>query len=142
MISEATVTNQILKWLNAQPGCRAEKRWGGGIYTQGGRPDITGCFRGRRFEFEVKVGKNKPTKLQERELRLWKEAGAVTAVVYSLDDVKEIFDNELNDRTTFVHEGDGLVCNKCRYEWPLDDRDAPNWCPQCGREVVQDIEGG
>jgi penicillin-binding protein-related factor A (putative recombinase) len=32
-------------------------------------PDIVGCFQGKFFGFECKAGKNKPTPLQEKNLR-------------------------------------------------------------------------
>jgi len=90
---ESTIVKKILTWLNKQPGVKAEKTHGG-MYGKSGKPDITGCINGRRFELEVKRPGGKPTQLQLKELREWKEAGAITAVVYSLDDVKSILSHE------------------------------------------------
>ena len=88
-MSEKSIVNSILKYLNSLPQCRAEKTWGGG-YGNAGKPDITGCLSGRRFELEVKVPGGKPTPLQKITLEQWKEAGAIVAVVHSVDEVKEI----------------------------------------------------
>jgi penicillin-binding protein-related factor A (putative recombinase) len=86
---ESAIVKRILTWLNQQEGIKAEKTHGG-MYSKAGKPDITGCINGRRFEFEVKRPGNKPTKLQLKELREWEAAGAIIGVVYSLEDVKEI----------------------------------------------------
>lgn len=88
-MSEKSIVNSILKYLNSLPRCRAEKTWGGG-YGNAGKPDITGCLNGRRFELEVKVPGGKLTPLQKVTLGQWKEAGAITGVVHSVDEVKEI----------------------------------------------------
>jgi len=88
-MSEKSIVNSILKYLNSLPQCRAEKTWGGG-YGNAGKPDITGCLNGRRFELEVKMPGKKPTKLQEVVLEQWRKAGAITGVVHSVDEVREI----------------------------------------------------
>lgn len=92
-VLESSIVKKILTWLNQQPGIKAEKTHGG-MYGKAGKPDITGCMNGRRFEFEVKRPGGKPTKLQLKELREWAEAGAITGVVYSLDDVKEMMSDD------------------------------------------------
>lgn len=88
---EKTIVASIMRWLKKQPDCHAEKRHGG-MYGSAGRPDITGCVEGRRFEIEVKRPSGKTTKLQEIELAKWKQAGAITGVARSLSDAKEIFE--------------------------------------------------
>lgn len=85
---ESTIVNSILRWLNKQPGVKAEKTHGG-RYGKAGKPDITGCVRGQRFELEVKRPGGKPTKLQLKTLKEWEEAGSIAAVVYSLEDAKQ-----------------------------------------------------
>jgi hypothetical protein len=86
--SEKAIVKAVLSYLNALPGCVARKRWGGG-YGVAGDPDITGCIRGRHFEFEVKRSGERPTPLQARRLRDWQRAGALVAVVSSLEEVKD-----------------------------------------------------
>lgn len=88
--SEAAIVRQMLTWLNRLPECYAHKTHGG-MFGRAGKPDITGCFRGWRFEIEVKRPGNKPTPLQERELTRWAAAGAHVAVVHSLEELQAHF---------------------------------------------------
>lgn len=46
-----------------------------------GIPDIIGCFDGRFFAFELKVGKNKLTKLQLYVLKCIEKAGGLALEV-------------------------------------------------------------
>ena len=52
-----------------------------GGYGKSGVPDIVACYRGRFFGIECKAGKNKPTALQEKNLRDISEAGGSSTVV-------------------------------------------------------------
>ena len=70
----------ILKALNALPGCRAIKRWGGPMGRRG-EPDIQGCLNARAFFFEVKRPGKPLTMLQLRELHEWRESGAIVGRV-------------------------------------------------------------
>lgn len=86
---ERTIVKRIMKYLNSLPQCKCQKTHGG-QFAKAGTPDITGCIAGRRFDFEVKRPGGKVSLLQWKELREWEAAGAVTAVVYSVDDVKRV----------------------------------------------------
>lgn len=85
---EKNIVESIMRWLKTVPGCYAEKRHGSRFAA--GRPDITGCIDGRRFEIEVKRPGRKATKLQEEMLRRWRSAGAIAGVVTSRDEVEEL----------------------------------------------------
>ena len=52
-----------------------------GGYGRSGVPDIVGCYRGVFFAIECKAGTNKPTALQEAEMRKIREANGTTLVV-------------------------------------------------------------
>lgn len=52
-----------------------------GGYGRSGVPDIVGCYRGHFFAVETKAGNNKPTALQERELKQIRDAGGVAFVI-------------------------------------------------------------
>ena len=52
-----------------------------GGYGGSGVPDIIACHRGRFIGIECKAGKNKPTKLQERNLAQIKDAGGIALVI-------------------------------------------------------------
>ena len=88
-VKEPSIQAAILKYLNSVQGCKAYNmhgsRWQGS-----GRPDIIACYRGRFLAIEVKRTGGKITKLQEYELLTWSYAGAVTAVVTSVEEVREI----------------------------------------------------
>lgn len=52
-----------------------------GGYGGSGVPDIVGCYNGLFFAIECKAGKNKPTKLQDHNMRQIAECGGLTWVV-------------------------------------------------------------
>ena len=52
-----------------------------GGYGRSGVPDIVGCYQGLFFGIECKAGKNKPTPLQEKNLKQIAEAGGLALVV-------------------------------------------------------------
>jgi hypothetical protein len=62
------------------------------VYGIRGQPDISGCIRGRRFEFEAKTSGTAPTPLQLSRLERWRKAGAITGVVRSVDDVRALLE--------------------------------------------------
>lgn len=86
MPRESAISQRIVEALNQLPGCHAEKRWTGGIYSRVGEPDVTGCIGGRRIEIEVKVPGKQPRKVQAKRLRDWAEAGAIVGSVTSIEE--------------------------------------------------------
>jgi Holliday junction resolvase len=52
-----------------------------GGYGGSGVPDIIGCYKGRFFGIECKARRNKPTALQEKNLRDIKNMGGIALVV-------------------------------------------------------------
>ncbi len=88
MTSERAIVRAILAYLNELPGCLARKRWGGmGV---AGDPDIDACVRGRSVQLEVKRPGEKPTPLQARRIEEWRQAGAISAVVTSVEETREL----------------------------------------------------
>jgi len=92
---ERQITDKIMAYLKALPGCYAFKEHGSG-YTSG-QPDIIGCYRGKCFLIEVKRPGGRPTQLQLKILAAWSKSGAYTAVVYSLDEAKEFMKGLMED---------------------------------------------
>lgn len=88
-VKESSIQKSILDYLNSLPRCRARNNHGS-AFSGAGEPDITACYYGRHIEIEVKLPGERPTKLQEHTLAKWAEAGAVTLVAISVDDVKEL----------------------------------------------------
>jgi len=66
----------------------------GGMYSKIGVPDIICCYKGRFIAIECKAGKNKPTALQERELKLIHEAGGYSLLINeeNIDDVRNLLE--------------------------------------------------
>ena len=89
MTTERAIVKAILAYLNGRPGCLARKRWGGGMGVAGD-PDIDACICGRSVQLEVKRPGEKPTALQAKRLREWRKAGALVAVVSSVEEVKSL----------------------------------------------------
>jgi hypothetical protein len=89
MTTERAIVKAILAYMNGLPGCLARKRWGGGMGVAGD-PDIDACIRGRSVQLEVKRPGERTTPLQAKRLEEWRQAGAVVAVVSSVEDVKSL----------------------------------------------------
>ena len=72
-----------------------------GGYGASGVPDIIACYQSVFIAIECKAGKNKPTKLQERNLQQIADTGGITLVVNedNLSDVRKALQmiGEIND---------------------------------------------
>ena len=93
MASESSIQSDIIEYINSLPCGRAENVSGNA--QQSGRGDINACVNGRAFKIEVKTedtayGRKGMTLKQRLYLEKWARAGAISCVVYSLNDVKFI----------------------------------------------------
>ena len=72
-----------------------------GGWGSSGVPDIVGCYEGLFFGIECKAGKNKPTKLQDLNLRQIDRAGGIALVVNedNVADVAATLKERANGRT-------------------------------------------
>lgn len=88
MTPEAKVKKRVVNVLKENGAYYFFPATGG--YGRSGVPDIVGCYRGVFFGIECKAGSNKPTPLQEAEMRKIREANGITLVVNeeNIDDVK------------------------------------------------------
>ena len=61
-----------------------------GGYGISGVPDIVGCYQGSFFGIECKAGKNKPTALQEKNLKAIASNGGISLVINetNIDEVR------------------------------------------------------
>lgn len=87
-MKESALQSKVLKYLNSLPYCVAENQSGNA--SQSGRADINGCYKGKSFRIELKVGDNEASTKQLINLRKWKNAGAITGVCYTLEEVKTL----------------------------------------------------
>lgn len=88
MTPEAKVKKKVVNVLKENGAYYFFPATGG--YGRSGVPDIVACYRGVFIGIECKAGNNKPTALQEAELRKIKEANGFTLVINeeNIDDVK------------------------------------------------------
>ena len=91
MASESSIQSNIIDYINALPDGQAENVSGNA--QQSGRADINACIGGRAFKIEVKTedtdyGREGATTKQRLYLERWARAGAISCVVYSVEDVK------------------------------------------------------
>lgn len=91
-MGEKAIVNAILKYLKII-GAKAIKIHGT-PFSRAGTPDIVGAINGRPLALEVKRPGEEETRIQAHELRKWKEAGAITGVVTSVAEAKEILCSE------------------------------------------------
>jgi len=92
-MSESDLARACVKWLNNQPKSFFFKIHGGGCQMVG-ISDLLGICNGRFVAIELKIGKNKPSKIQKWFLGEVVKCGGVGAVCWSLEDVKKIFRKE------------------------------------------------
>jgi Holliday junction resolvase len=62
-----------------------------GGYGRSGVPDIIACYNGRFIGIECKAGKNKPTPLQEKNLKEIQASGGISLVVNE-DNISDVED--------------------------------------------------
>ncbi len=84
---EISIVNAVIKHIESLGG-RAVKNHG----TAYGHPtvDILGCLQGRMLQIEVKRPGKKATRRQLLCLRNWASAGAITGVVTSVDEARDL----------------------------------------------------
>lgn len=83
---ETTLVQNCLAWLKAQQGDGYHVH--GSAMQRAGEPDIDGwvpdlCGGFLHLKVEAKVGKNKPSKLQEKRLEVYGKSGYITGVIYT-----------------------------------------------------------
>ena len=85
---ETQIVAAVLKELRAL-GAYAVKQYGS-AYSPAGVPDVLACLDGRFIAIEVKQPKKNPTPIQLFHLGEVNQAGGVSMVVHSVDELREI----------------------------------------------------
>lgn len=88
-MKESDLVHKIGQYLKSIPDLFYWKEHGG-IYGTAGVPDLIVCYKGRFIAFEVKIGKNKPTALQEATIRAINKAGGYALPVWSVEEVRKV----------------------------------------------------
>lgn len=94
--SEAEIQRAILDYLATVSGCVAWRANTGAVSTgerfvrfgPKGQADIIGCYRGRFLACEVKQAGKRPTAEQVAFLAAINQAGGITCVATSVEDVR------------------------------------------------------
>ena len=88
MNPETKLKNKVIKCLQSLGSevwfYKTNDRFRSGIL------DFILCINGKFYSLELKVGKNKPTRLQEHTILKITSSGGIAQVCYSLEDVKNI----------------------------------------------------
>ena len=96
---ESKVKQKVMKYLKEMDTYHFYPVTGG--YGKSGVPDIVGCYQGMFFGLECKAGKNKPTPLQEKNLKDIRDAGGVALVINeeNVDDVVRLIQDYITYNT-------------------------------------------
>jgi len=89
MTPEAKVKKKVVALLKQHKAYFFYPVTGG--YGRSGVPDIIACHDGKFIGIECKAGKNKPTALQEKNLRDIEKAGGIALIINedNLDEVEK-----------------------------------------------------
>lgn len=88
--TEASLKSQVMRMLAKEfPAALVRKRHGT-VYTVTGDPDLTILFHGMHIECELKRMGQEPTQLQAARLEAWRRAGALTAVIRSVQEMRDL----------------------------------------------------
>ncbi|MBP5426695.1 MAG: VRR-NUC domain-containing protein [Clostridiales bacterium] len=88
---EKNIENKIKAYLKSKGAYYV--KYFGNSYSQVGVPDILACYKGRFIGIEVKNEKGKTSPLQDINLQQIKDAGGISLVARSVEDVKKELDN-------------------------------------------------
>lgn len=85
---ETRLTRRIRATLKGL-GAKTVKFHGSG-FTEEGTPDVLGCYKGRALALEIKLPGEEATPIQLKRLAEWQIAGAITGVVRSIEETREL----------------------------------------------------
>lgn len=106
--AEKLFENQVKRWLNSvgvyplgTPMQKKSmpaigywvKRWGGGLYTKSGLPDMQIVIHGKCIEVELKAKHGKPSEVQKHIIKEINDSGGMGIILYP-DDFEE-FKNQI-----------------------------------------------
>lgn len=89
-MKEGVLQTKIKEYLIGK-GAYVETIWGGG-FQAAGIPDLIGCYKGHFIGVEVKVGKGKPSPIQEVKIRQINNAGGYGIVTWDLETVEKMIE--------------------------------------------------
>jgi len=88
---EKSIENKIKSYLKSVGAYYV--KYHGNQFSQVGVPDILACYKGYFIGIEVKNETGKTSPLQDVNIELIKEAGGISFVARSVEDVRKVIDN-------------------------------------------------
>lgn len=88
---EKSIENKIKRYLKLKGAYYFKHH--GNQFSQVGVPDIIACYKGHFIGIEVKNETGKTSPLQDINLQMIKDAGGISLVARSVEDVAKVFDN-------------------------------------------------
>ena len=86
MNNETIIQRQIQRYLNDNKILN----WRNSDTKTSGMPDLMACYKGFLVGLEVKTKTGRPTELQERKIKIIKDAGGYGIFPTSVEDVKTL----------------------------------------------------
>ena len=87
---EKNIENNIKRYLKSIGAYYV--KYFGNQFSQVGVPDILACYKGKFIGIEVKNETGKTSPLQDVNLEQIKQAGGISLVARSVEDVKQVID--------------------------------------------------
>ena len=87
---EKSIETKIKSYLKSKGAYYV--KYFGNKFSQVGVPDILACYKGRFIGIEVKNEKGKTSPLQDINLQQIKEAGGISIIARSVEDVQHVID--------------------------------------------------
>jgi hypothetical protein len=77
-----------------------EKRWGGGVYTKKGLPDLHIVINGINIDVEVKASNGRPSELQKHNVVQINQSGSIAMILYpeGFENFKKIIEEVIQCR--------------------------------------------
>ena len=96
-MKESVLVTKMIELIRSRGGY-AENIWGGG-FQSAGIPDILACYKGVFLGIEVKVGKNKPSALQQAKVKMINQAGGLAVVTWDTTEQLEAMLDYIDSKT-------------------------------------------
>jgi hypothetical protein len=88
--TETNLKRQVMSMLSAEYPSAVLRKRHGSIYSTVGDPNLYILYAGVHIECELKRPGQEATPIQLRRLREWQGAGAVIAVIHSVDEMRAL----------------------------------------------------
>lgn len=88
--TESNLKRSVMKMLALEYPRAVVRKRHGSMYSTAGDPDLEILLAGVHIECELKRPGENPTQLQQRRLAEWAAAGAVTACIHTVGEMRDL----------------------------------------------------